>query len=85
MFLFRIALSALFVHGAARSFHPSEPAKYQTFPSLREQAHIQDGWRQLRLDSLPQMMKEYNINAWLVSLTHPTPRKGLTERLDDTA
>lgn len=47
--------------------HPSEPAQYQSFPSLREQAHILDGWRESRLNALPELMKKYHVDAWLVS------------------
>lgn len=47
--------------------HPDIPARYRQLPSLREQAEIQDSWRDERLDALPELMKKYNVDAWLVS------------------
>ncbi|EJD00919.1 uncharacterized protein FOMMEDRAFT_88640 [Fomitiporia mediterranea MF3/22] len=52
---------------ARGQLHPSEPAKYQSLPGLREQAQILDEWRQQRLDALPDLMKKYNVDAWLMS------------------
>lgn len=51
---------------AGGQLHPSEPARYQALPSLREQAEILDGWRQERIDALPGLMKKYGVDAWLV-------------------
>ncbi|KAL5508528.1 hypothetical protein ACEPAH_6147 [Sanghuangporus vaninii] len=47
--------------------HPDEPARYQQLPSLREQAEIMNEWRQQRLDALPDLMKKYGVDAWLMS------------------
>ena len=41
--------------------------KYFTLPPLREQAAIQDGWLQERLDSIPGLMRKHNVSAWLLS------------------
>ena len=56
----------LLLHVVAQ-LHPHEPARYQTLPSLREQAQILDNWRDKRLQALPDLMKKYNVDAWLVS------------------
>ena len=61
--LFSLLLSFCFALG---QLHPEEPAKYQALPSLREQAEILDEWRKERLDALPELMKRYNVDAWLV-------------------
>ncbi|KAK7695373.1 hypothetical protein QCA50_000008 [Cerrena zonata] len=47
--------------------HPNEPAQYRTLPSLREQATILDGWRDVRLARLPQLLQKYELDAWLIS------------------
>ena len=49
--------------------HPADPAQYQTLPFLRDQARILDEWRYQRLQALPELMKRYNIDAWLVSIS----------------
>ena len=65
--LWYLAVFALSVLGhAAGQLHPTKPAKYQRLPSLREQAEIMDRWRQQRLDALPNLMKKYGVDAWLV-------------------
>ncbi|PFH51398.1 hypothetical protein AMATHDRAFT_74952 [Amanita thiersii Skay4041] len=52
---------------AYTQLHPAEPAKYQTFPSLREQAQIQDAWKNERISSIPSLLKVHNVDAWLMS------------------
>lgn len=52
--------------------HPNEPAQYRALPSLREQAIILDGWRDVRLARLPQLLQKYEMDAWLVSTTYTT-------------
>jgi hypothetical protein len=47
-------------------FHPKKPATYPSLPSLREQAYIQDKWTAKRLDHVPELMKVYGVDAWLV-------------------
>ncbi|CAL1701328.1 unnamed protein product [Somion occarium] len=47
--------------------HPSEPAKYHQLPTLREQAVILDGWRDERVARIPQLLKKYDIDVWLMS------------------
>lgn len=36
-------------------------------PSLREQAAIQDGWREERLANIPAILQKHGVDAWLVS------------------
>lgn len=36
-------------------------------PPLREQAKIQDGWLQQRLDTIPSILQRHGVDAWLVS------------------
>lgn len=59
-------------------FHPTEPARYQRLPPLREQAALVESWRQERLDALPALMQEHGVDAWLVShSSHMHPNRGL--------
>ncbi|KDQ64369.1 hypothetical protein JAAARDRAFT_52322 [Jaapia argillacea MUCL 33604] len=48
-------------------FHPSEPAKYQRLPSLRDQARILDEWKDERVARIPQLLERYGVDAWLMS------------------
>lgn len=41
--------------------------RYVTLPPLREQSAIQDTWTQQRLDNVPNILKKYNVDAWLMS------------------
>lgn len=41
--------------------------KYVTLPPLREQSTIQDTWTQQRLDNVPNILKKYDVDAWLMS------------------
>ncbi|CAK1362273.1 unnamed protein product [Cercospora beticola] len=36
-------------------------------PSLREQAKIQDGWREERLATIPAILRKHGVDAWIVS------------------
>ncbi|KXN87975.1 hypothetical protein AN958_07985 [Leucoagaricus sp. SymC.cos] len=47
--------------------HPQEPAKYQKLPSLREQAEIEQKWRAQRIASIPELLRKYGADAWLMS------------------
>ena len=62
--LFRnlIAILSFF---APRVLSTKKP-EYQHLPPLREQAKIQDGWRQERLDSVPALLEKHGVDAWLV-------------------
>ncbi|KAF5387670.1 hypothetical protein D9615_000606 [Tricholomella constricta] len=52
---------------SAAQLHPSEPAKYQKLPSLRQSARIQNGWKNERIARIPSLLRKYNIDAWLMS------------------
>lgn len=46
---------------------PSREAKYVTLPPLRTQATTVDGWTQQRLDNIPNILKKYGVDAWLMT------------------
>ncbi|KAI0092206.1 hypothetical protein BDY19DRAFT_928839 [Irpex rosettiformis] len=47
--------------------HPVTPARYRTLPSLREQAGILDQWRDERVARIPDLLRKYGADAWLIS------------------
>lgn len=49
--------------------HETEaPARFHTFPPLREQAREQQAWLEARLTRvLPELMREYDVHMWIVS------------------
>ncbi|CAF9920327.1 MAG: hypothetical protein GOMPHAMPRED_002056 [Gomphillus americanus] len=47
----------------AESLNP----KYHGLPSLREQAAIQDSWRDERLANIPQLLRKHGVDSWLMS------------------
>lgn len=51
------------------SAHDTSNPQCQTLPTLREQADIQDAWKQEREAAIPQLLQKYNVGAWLVSRT----------------
>lgn len=50
------------------SQQPSTPARYLPLPKLREQAVIQDGWRDERLALAPELLKRHGVDAWVMSM-----------------
>ena len=60
-----IHLSELSVNG---QLHPDTPARYSVFTSLREQARILDQWRDERVARIPDLLKRYGVDVWLVSI-----------------
>ncbi len=42
--------------------------RYQTLPPLREQAEIQNGWLKERRENIPNILRKYGVDAWLVRL-----------------
>ena len=44
--------------------------QYQRLPALREQADIEDAWTDERLSKVPQLLRKYGVEAWLVSVIH---------------
>ncbi|KAI0335663.1 hypothetical protein GY45DRAFT_1342688 [Cubamyces sp. BRFM 1775] len=65
--LVAVVLASTLVHVVLAQLHPTSPAKYVRLPSLREQAAIQDGWRDERLSRIPGLLNKYRIQAWLMS------------------
>jgi hypothetical protein len=61
----------LFVSSFAIHHHVANPT-YHSLPSLRDQAIIQDGWLSQRLLNIPSILKKYNVDAWLVSISSPS-------------
>ncbi|KAF4575128.1 hypothetical protein EYR36_006484 [Pleurotus pulmonarius] len=47
--------------------HPTEPATYKSLPSLREQARIQDKWKDARIKNIPNLLDKYGVDGWLMS------------------
>jgi glucose-6-phosphate 1-dehydrogenase len=43
-----------------------ELPEYRRLPSLREQAAIQDAWRDERVSRIPHILQKYGVDAWLV-------------------
>ncbi|TVY56813.1 hypothetical protein LCER1_G002489 [Lachnellula cervina] len=41
--------------------------QYQQLPPLREQVAIQDAWTVERLSNVPQLLRKYGVDAWLMS------------------
>ena len=47
--------------------HASSIPEYQRLPPLRDQASIQDAWRDHRISNIPHILQKYGVDAWLVS------------------
>jgi hypothetical protein len=62
------ALAVLFLAIGAQSTSLREP-QYVTLPSLREQLVITDAWRSERIANIPNILKKYGVDAWLVRST----------------
>lgn len=58
-------LLLLLFHTIAVLSKPATPA-YVTLPTLREQAAIQDAWTEQRISTIPNILKKYGVDAWLV-------------------
>lgn len=50
------------------SQQPKESSKYRTLPNLRTQASIIDSWRDERLKVVPDLLKEYDADVWIMSM-----------------
>ncbi|KAL0949277.1 hypothetical protein HGRIS_009355 [Hohenbuehelia grisea] len=48
--------------------HPDKPAAYARLPSLREQAKIQDQWKDERIASVPNLLSKHGVDGWLMSM-----------------
>jgi hypothetical protein len=63
-----IPLQLLLLHTVAVQIVSSKSSKpeYITLPTLREQAAIQDAWTEQRISNIPNILKKYGVDAWLV-------------------
>jgi hypothetical protein len=59
-----ICLQILLLCASAHS-SPIAP-QYQRLPPLREQAAVQDAWRDQRVSNIPHILQKYGVDAWLV-------------------
>ncbi|KAH8651539.1 putative lipoprotein [Tricladium varicosporioides] len=50
-----------------RDVHATPEPQYQTLPSLKEQAIIQDSWTRERLSLVPGILRKWGVDAWLMS------------------
>ena len=63
-----IFLRLLLLQTIAVQIVSSKPPKHEhiTLPTLREQAAIQDAWTEQRISNIPNILKKYGVDAWLV-------------------
>ncbi|KAF8165472.1 hypothetical protein B0H34DRAFT_240721 [Crassisporium funariophilum] len=69
MSLVLVAFLVVLVFGCSPThaqFHPTQPAQYQSLPSLRDRALIQDQWTAERIARIPALLKKYDADAWLI-------------------
>jgi hypothetical protein len=45
----------------------SKEPSYITLPPLRSQTALVNSWRKERLENVPNILKKYNVDAWLIS------------------
>lgn len=50
------------------SQQPKESSNYRTLPNLRTQANIINSWRDERLKIVPDLLKEYDADVWIMSM-----------------
>jgi hypothetical protein len=43
--------------------------QYHQLPPLREQAVVENAWRQERIENIPNILRKHGVDAWLVC--HP--------------
>jgi len=67
MHLLKLSVSLL-VSLAVSCVQAVRVPQYQQLPPLREQAAIQDAWTVERVSNVPQLLRKYEVDAWLVSL-----------------
>lgn len=66
-----ICIQLLLSCASAQSSSTKKVPEYQRLPPLREQAAIQDAWREERVSNIPQILQKYGVDAWLVcSIIH---------------
>lgn len=52
---------------------PPREAQYNTLPTLRESAKIQDAWTKERIENIPNILQKWGVDAWLVYPSLPIP------------
>lgn len=62
LFILPLSLSTL-----VSAHPPPREAQYVTLPPLREQAALVDRWTQARIGNIPNILKKYNVDAWLMT------------------
>ena len=61
-----LCLQVALINSAAVTKKP----QYQRLPPLRQQAAIEDAWKQERIDNVPKILNKHGVDAWLVRLTN---------------
>ena len=61
-----VCLKFLFLCAYVQSSPSLKAPEYQRLPPLREQAAIQDAWRDQRVSTIPHILQKYGVDAWLV-------------------
>ncbi|KAH6663054.1 hypothetical protein B0J14DRAFT_279633 [Halenospora varia] len=67
MFIFHALRKIVIVLLTLCHVHASREPQYQTLPSLKEQAAIQDNWTRERLSLIPRILRKWGVDAWLMS------------------
>ncbi|KAF8857241.1 hypothetical protein BDZ45DRAFT_624057 [Acephala macrosclerotiorum] len=65
--ILRNTFVALLFSNGAQAFTSTQEPQYVTLPSLREQLAITDAWRSERIANIPNILKKYGVDAWLIS------------------
>jgi hypothetical protein len=66
-FLKFLVFQCLLVSGIEAHGKLTKKAQYVTLPPLREQSSMQDTWTKERLGNVPNILRKYNVDAWLMS------------------
>jgi hypothetical protein len=68
IYLKALCLQLLLSLATASHFPADKVPEYRRLPPLREQAAIQDSWRDERISNIPNILQKYGVDAWLVCL-----------------
>ncbi|KAL8279624.1 hypothetical protein RQP46_007937 [Phenoliferia psychrophenolica] len=68
LLLLALATSACASPTRPLSQQPSTPARYLKLPKLRDQAKLQDAWRDGRFALAPELLKKHNADVWIMSM-----------------
>lgn len=63
-----LSLPALAVPTGPLAQQPSTPARYLKLPKLRQQAKLQDAWRDERFTMAPVLLAKHGVDAWIMSM-----------------